>query len=129
MARVSVRGLFADYIVDLAMDAYPSDEEAIQQAFDSMFSMCGNAGQESLIGEHAEWFFEWGIEALEHAEARGTDFKSFAQIVIEECYGGRQDMWSATDLIWAEGWSMIAKQSGYHDSEDEYGEGAGQEFG
>lgn len=126
MAKV-IRGNFASYALDMGQ-IFMDDEAAIDEAFDEMFSMCGNAGQESLIGDYAEHFYEWAHVALEHEVADGTTWSSFAAMVIYDWYAGDTQKFNGTDIIWAQGWIMIARQSGYHDSEDEYGEGAGQEF-
>lgn len=123
-----LNGTFAKYSRSSSSD-FPDDEAAVDEALEHMFSLCGNAGQERLIADCIEDFFEWAIYALEAEVADGTHWEHFVQIVIEEWYGGRFDKWSGTEDIWAEGWIMVAEQSGYHDAKDEVGEGTGQEFG
>lgn len=109
---------------------YPPDEEATDETIDLMLSMCGNLGQETLIGEQMENFYDWALATLEsETDTRGQAWSEFVEMVINDWYEGRQDKWDGTDEIWAEGWTHIAEQSGYHDARDEMGEGVGQEFG
>lgn len=108
---------------------YPEDEEAVSEAADSMFSLCGNAGQETLIGDQLDNFEEWANGILENeSDNVGTTFEDFAEMVTEDWYEGREDKFAGTRVIWSVGWAKIAKQSGYHDAHDEAGEGMGQEF-
>lgn len=127
MAKTA-KGHFATYrLSDKA--GYPDDEEAVSAACDLMFNMCGNAGQEAMIGDYLIDFDDWALNILEsETDHRGSSWEDFAQMVIEEWYEGRLDKWQGTSEIWSEGWIAIAEQSGYHDAKDEYGEGAGQEF-
>lgn len=129
MAR-EAKGNFASYSLG-DVNSYPSDEEAAMQAIDDMFSMCGNAGQEAILGEVLDRFYEWALEILEdEVSTRGSTFQEFKEMVITDWYEGRLDKWEGnTDLIWSEGWVQIAEQSGFHDARDEMGEGTGQEFG
>lgn len=106
---------------------YPSDEEAVADACDVMFSMCGNAGQETLIGDLLQDFEDWALGVLEEEFHEGTTWDEFSQLVIG-WYDGRMDKFNGTDLIWLQGFNYMANQSGYHDAADEFGEGKGQEF-
>lgn len=125
---VEIKGTFGSYA--LAGDGlYPDDEEAISAACEEMLSMCGNAGQETLIGDNLEDFFDWALQALEEEKAYAIEWTDFEAMVVEEWYAGRYDKWLGTDYIWGRGWMSIANQSGNHDSRDEYGEGTGQQFG
>jgi hypothetical protein len=117
---------FADFALDVVVD-FIDDESAIDAACDEMFSMCGNPGQERLIGDYLQSFYEWAIEALEF-EGADIDNESFANMVIFDFYEGRTDKWEATDQIWQAGYSAIAHQSGFHDGADEMGEGTGEEI-
>lgn len=121
----SVKGTFGTYNRG-SRKSYPDDEEAAQWAIEDMLGMCGNPGQEAMIGDHAEDFFDWAIQALEEEAAYATGWTEFSQMVLEEWYGGRIDMWQATEAIWGHGWTEMADQAGAHDSRDEYGEGTGQ---
>lgn len=127
MALKRLAGNFATYALEISGD-FPPDEEAVEQAFDHMFSMCGNSGQESMMMEVCQEFSDWALSVLEDEEAQGTDFDSFLALLME-WYKGRGDKVSGTQDIYAEGWQMIAEQSGYRDQADEAGEGAGQRFG
>lgn len=127
MAR-QAKGNFASYALS-AGGSFPDDEEAVASACDEMFSMCGNAGQEAMIGDVLDLFDEWALNILEsETDHRGSSFSEFANMVVNDWYGGRADKWDATDQIWGQGWIKIAEQSGYHDASDEYGEGTGLEF-
>lgn len=129
MARRRVRGGFGDYAGPEGAQ-YPSDEESVVTAGELMLSMCGNPGQESLIGDQLDNFSDWALAILEdEVSTRGSTFAEFGEMVREDWYDGRIDKWMGTDLIWARGWAKIAHQSGYHDAYDEIGEGSGQEFG
>lgn len=110
---------------------YPSDEEAADDAVDTMFSMCGNAGQESFVGEVLPEFWDWALDILEDESShRGSEWSEFVEMVINDWYDGDLRKWIGnTDQIWAEGWAQIAEQSFNHDSRDEQGEGTGNEFG
>ena len=124
-----ISGTFADYNMGSAQADYPDDDTAVEDASYTMFSCCGNPGQEALIGDNMEWFNEWGIEILEDESSnRGTTFGEFADMVLNDIYDGDLEKWWGTYEIWNEGWSQIAAQSGYHDSDDEEGEGTGREF-
>lgn len=121
------RGTFKTYALNSAAE-FPEDEEAIVQASEHMLSLCGNAGQETLIGDLLTNFEEWAAVVLENEEGNeGTTWDSFRTLVLD-WYDGRVDKLEGTEQIWAEGWIKIAEQSGYHDARDEYGEGMGQEF-
>jgi hypothetical protein len=124
---VRLKGTFTDYWIEGKAN-YPDDEEAVAQACEYMLSLCGNPGQETLIGDQLENFSDWANGALEEESADGTNFYDFVLMVIE-WYEGRTDKFFGTQEIWKEGWIMIAEQSGYHDARDETGEGTGQEFG
>ena len=128
MADRIIMGTFHDYALDLDQADFPEDEDAVASACEEMFSMCGNAGQETLIADQLEVFTDWGIQALEEEMAYGTAWGDFVLLVVEEWYEGRVDKWQGTRDIWAVGWRMVAEQSGYHDSQDEQGEGTGGEF-
>lgn len=125
---VDIAGTFGSYA--LAGDGlYPDDEEAIYDACQNMLSMCGNPGQEVLIGDQLDNFEDWALEILEDESAStGSTWESFKAMVIEDWYDGRVDKFMGTDYIWGAGWLDIANQSGFHDSKDEYGEGTGNEF-
>lgn len=120
-------GTFWEYALEVGAD-FPEDEEAIDQAFDHMTSLCGNAGQEAMLLEVSQDFYDWALAALEEDVVDGTTFDSFTGLLME-WYDGRGDKVDGTIDIYAQGWMMIAEQSGYHDAEDEYGEGMGQMFG
>lgn len=125
---VSVRGNFGTYALSSDV-SFPDDEEAVAEAASNMFNMCGNAGQEAMIGDLLEEFSEWALQILEsETDTRGSSWSEFAEMVVTDWYDGQVDKWEGTSQIWAEGWIAIAEQSGYHDSSDEYGEGTGQEF-
>jgi hypothetical protein len=124
-----VRGNFASYAKGAKQEKNVGDEEVTDQAVEQMFSMCGNAGQEALIGDLAGDFYDWALEVLEvELSNRGTTWGDFRQMLLE-WYGGREDKVQGTEDIWSEGWQIIAEQSGYHDTKDEYGEGTGDPFG
>jgi hypothetical protein len=124
--RSGYQGNFGFYATPGTGGNYPSDEEAIADACDVMFTMCGNAGQETLIGDYLGDFEAWASDALE-AEGAADDFDTFADMVIS-WYDGRMDKWHATNQIWSQGYAYMSNQSGYHDGADEVGEGTGELF-
>lgn len=125
----SIKGNFASYAKGKKGAANVGDEEAVDEAVEAMFGMCGNAGQEALIGDLAGDFYDWALEILEvELTSRGSTWGDFRQMLLE-WYGGREDKVKGTEQIWSEGWQMVAEQSGYHDTKDEYGEGTGDPFG
>lgn len=128
---MAFRGSFAQYGRGSKKASYPEDEEAIFEAADYMMSMCGNPGQEAILGEVLGAFEDWAIAILENeSDHRGANWAEFVEMVIMEWYEGDYTKWAYnTDQIWVDGWTMIAEQSGYHDNRDEQGEGTGNEFG
>ena len=118
-------GNFDDY-AGMAIGGFPDDEEAISSASDEMFSMCGNAGQETLIGDYLADFEEWAYTVLETEDASKDSWNSFSEMVINDWYDGRIDKWDGTYLIWQRGFEMVASMYGHHDSTDEHGEGTGR---
>lgn len=129
MAARQVQGSFGSYILQNKNNAdYPDDEEAVQMALEDALASCGNAGQESMVMEVGEDFWDWALTILEDESAiEGTTWEEFFLMLIE-WYGGRTDKAQGTEEIWGQAWVAVAEQSGYHDSKDEYGEGAGREF-
>lgn len=120
-------GIFADYEGSGEGVAYPSDEQAISEAADEMFSMCGNAGQEALIGNNIDVFEEWAMGLLEEQGFPYNTWDAFQEYMTVNAFDGDLQKWEGTDIIWGHGYTRIAAQSGYHDSYDEYGEGTGLE--
>lgn len=116
------QGNFGEYSASDFMNGIGStdDETAIEDAIMYMFSMCGNAGQETLIGDHVEDFEMWALPALEEEGAFGT----FADMMSRINYDDPQKF-RATEQIWEGGYDMMVGQSTYHDHYDEQGEGEG----
>jgi len=108
---------------------FPDDEVAVSDAIDLAFGCCGNAGQETLIGDIADSFEDWANDVLEGKDDAGTEWMDFVSLLFE-WYGGRQDKVQGTIDIWRQSWNAIAEQSGYHDKQDEtMHEEVGQVFG
>lgn len=120
-------GNFVDIVINIIGGV--EDEAAVHAACDTMMNLCGNPGQETLIGEHIEDFAEWALDVLEGETEEGTNAEDFAAMVTE-WYGGDFDKFDGTDIIWYQGWEIIADQSGWHDVADEDpSTGVGQQFG
>lgn len=129
MAKVQVSGSFGSYVLE-GKDNYPEDEDAIQAALETAVGMCGNAGQEVMVMDISQDFWDWAIDILETEGSEGADGTSWDsfKVLLLEWYGGRTDKVNGTEEIWGQAWAQVAQQSGYHDSTDEYGEGTGTEF-
>lgn len=104
---------------------FADDEEAIAMAADEMFTMCGNPGQESLIGDYLVDFEDWAYTILETEDHEKDSMEAFAAEVID-WYGGEMDKWWGTYEIWLSGYDLIATMYGFHDKSDEMGEGTGR---
>ena len=100
-----------------AGDGGGDDEEAVDEAVAEMYAMCANPGQEAIIGRGEQDFRDWAGAFLE--------FPGVDPINMEDSVGPEQ--YAATSEIWAQGKSMVFDQSGFHDTEDETGEGTGDE--
>ena len=127
MANKKFKGNFDTYEGGSVAFSYGIDEEVVQQAGETMFSMTGNPGQERLIGDFLSDFSDWANEALE-AEGAALSWNDFAAMVRDEWYNGDEQKWNGTDIIWSAGYDRISFQSGWHDRGDEAGEGKGEEF-
>jgi len=105
------------------MGQFADDEDAVRTAVDTMFSMCGNAGQEAILFEGLDTFEEFGLAALEE-EGADTMFEDLVGRLYE-AFGFRWDKFDATDIIWEYGYEIVTKNFGVHDTFDEHGEGTG----
>lgn len=107
------------------MAEFPDDEEAVSSIEDEMLAMCGNAGQESIILNALSDFEDKALSMLEE-DGEALDWDSFKEFIVTLIGPEKFD---ATDQIWEEGYNMLGDQSDYHDSNDEQGEGTGEQFG
>jgi len=96
-----------------------ADAAAIAEAEDTMRGMTGNPGQDAVLDEAMGAFIEWAERAVEFQQGAGE---------FPEVLGLREDKYNGTSEIWETGYDIISEVSGFHDSEDEKGEGQGQEF-
>jgi hypothetical protein len=103
---------------------WAKDDDAVAEAVDMMFSMCGNAGQEAIIGNGLEAFDRWGIEALEGINGNNGDYGHYIDTIVEAT---SYDAWYGSQIIWDEGYNALSAQSHYHDGKPDVGE-TGQEF-
>jgi len=116
-------GLFGSY--EGADDGgWANDEDAIEEAVDYMFSMCGNAGQESIIGRGLPAFETWGMAALEGIGGNDGNYGEYVGAITaavgESAYFGSQEIWDA-------GYDALSQQSKFHDGKPDTG-GTGVEF-
>lgn len=102
-----------------------SDEDAVMEAIDAMYSMCGNPGQEAIIDSITSSFEEYAMEALESDSGSGNPGVEDLYAQFLDWTGGREDKWGAVDIIMSTAWGYIENMFGFHDSSDEQGEGTG----
>jgi|SRR6478735_7784881 len=97
------------------------DETAIDDIMSQMVSMCGNAGQHTLISRNYDAFYDWAMDAL---EVEG-EFGSFEDMMGSLDVSMEDHSYQGTVEIWRAGYQGLIDQSAYHDSYDETGEGTG----
>lgn len=102
--------------------AFSSDEDAIQTAVDVMLSMC-NPGQHTIVSDSLETFEDWCLTALEDQDGE-VEFWELKVHLIEDM-AGRLDKWDGSKIIWEQGYDVMSQNYGWHDREDEAGEGTG----
>lgn len=102
----------------------PSDEDAITDAVDRMFSACGNAGQESIIGNGAAIFETWAIKTLEGIGNADGNYPQYIETLVGVI---GYSAWFGTQEIWDEGYSAMSEQSQFHDGKPDVGK-VGVEF-
>lgn len=89
------------------------DEMAIETAIETMNGMTGNAGQETIIGDHEDEFTAWAQEVL---NGGGPPLSA-------EVLGISSDAYFGTIQIWSTGADIIYSRT----SENEADEGDGEE--
>lgn len=126
MPRTSSGAFQGNYGIYASSDdgGWADDEGAIADAVDMMFSLCGNAGQEAIIGNGCAAFEKWAIEALEGIGGADGNYPGYVQTIIEAT---SYSAWFGSQEIWDEGYEAMSAQSYYHDGKPDVG-GAGQVF-
>ena len=117
-------GNFGSYSGSDDDEGYAQDDEAIAMAVDMMFSMCGNAGQESIIGNGCAAFESWGIAALEGLGSNDGNYPEYISTIIGAV---GYSAWYGSQEIWDEGYEALSEQSHFHDGQPDVGD-KGVEF-
>lgn len=99
---------------------WANDDGAVEEAVDMMFSMCGNAGQEAIIGNGCAAFETWGLDALEGLNGNNGEHGSFIGAILDAV---GYSAWFGTQEIWDEGYQALSAQSHFHDGPDVGGTG------
>lgn len=97
------------------------DEAAVNEAVDEMLNMCGNEGQVTIITNGSDAFSEWAGQLLENPDA-DPDYEPYIIAAVG------QDAFDGSGEIWEAGAQRIYDASAWHDSEDEQGEGTGNNY-
>jgi hypothetical protein len=99
-------GLFSDLLANLVgneIKAAEYTDEAIYEAFDMMWEMCGNEGQESILEQGAAGFENWAVGCMRNPD-RGCSYDRFMEKVGEPL---GDEKYLATDEIWNAGQDLI----------------------
>lgn len=99
-------GLFSELLEKLVgnqVRAAEYTDEAIYEAFEAMWEMCGNEGQESIIEQGAPGFENWAVGCMRNPDL-GCSFDKFMEKVGEPL---GEEKYSVTDQIWDFGQSIV----------------------
>lgn len=99
-------GLFSDFIVNLIRDKASQNEvleEALSEAMDAMWSMCGSAGQETIIEQGAAGFENWASACVRNPDG-GCSYEDFLGKVVVDI---GDEKYQATNEIWDEGMDIV----------------------
>ena len=93
------------------------DEAAIDEAIDTMNGMTGNAGQETIIGDHEDDFRSWAEDVM---DGDGSPMSAEAMGISDDAYFGTIEIWeTGADIIY----------SRTSEEEEDEGDGGGDEEG